>query len=114
MLGRGATRDMEFEGLSLKKGDRVACFLNAAGHDPRKWEDPDSFIVDRKGVSGHLSFGQGIHSCLGQALARLEYQAIIGALARRVRRIEPTGPAVRKINNQACGWAKVPVRLIPA
>lgn len=114
VLGRGATRDMEFEGLSLKKGDRVACFLNAAGHDPRKWEDPDSFIVDRKGVSGHLSFGQGIHSCLGQALARLEYQAIIGALARRVRRIEPTGPAVRKINNQACGWAKVPVRLIPA
>ncbi|PZQ46032.1 MAG: cytochrome P450 [Rhodovulum sulfidophilum] len=114
VLGRGVTRDIEFEGLTLKDGDKVACFLNAAGHDPRKWEAPDAFIVGRPGASGHLSFGYGIHSCLGQALARLEYQAIIGALARRVKRIEPTGPAVRKINNQACGWAKVPVRLIPA
>lgn len=114
VLGRGVTRDMEFEGLSLKAGDRVACFLNAAGHDPRKWDDPDAFIVDRPGASGHLSFGHGLHSCLGQALARLEFQAIIGALARRVRRIEPAGPAIRKINNQACGWAKAPVRLIPA
>lgn len=114
VLGRGATREMEFEGLSLRLGDRVACFLNAAGHDPRKWTDPDRYLVDRPGASGHLSFGHGIHSCLDQALARLEFQAIVGALARRVRRIEPVAPAQRKINNQACGWSKVPVRLIPA
>lgn len=114
VLGRGATRDMEFEGLSLKAGDRVACFLNAAGHDPRKWDDPDRFAIDRKGNSGHLSFGHGIHSCLGQVLARLEFSAIVGALARKVRRIELAGTPERKINNQACGWKTVPIRLIPA
>lgn len=114
VLGRGATRDMEFEGLSLRKGDRVACFLNAAGHDPRKWENPDAFNIDRKGASGHLSFGFGIHACLGQVLARLEFQAIVGALARKVQRLEYIGEPERKVNNQACGWSKVPLRLIPA
>lgn len=113
-VGRGVMQDNDLLGVPLKAGDKIASFLNVAGRDPATWDDPDSFRVDRKKVLGHLAFGAGVHACAGQALARMEYSAIIGALAKRVKRIEMTGPAERKINNNASGFARVPLRLIPA
>jgi len=111
-LGRGVRIDTELAGASLKAGDRIACFLGAAGRDPMKWEHHDQFDIVRKGVMGHTSFGFGLHSCLGQAVARMEFKAIILALAKRVRRIELIGEPVRNINNQASGWKAMPLRLI--
>ncbi|WP_323019631.1 cytochrome P450 [Pararhodobacter sp.] len=113
-VGRGVTRDTDLWGVPLRAGDKVASFLNVVGRDPAVWDDPDSFRVDRRKVLGHMAFGAGVHACAGQALSRMEYSAIIGALVSRVRRIEPTGPAERKINNNASGFARVPLRLIPA
>jgi cytochrome P450 len=109
-LGRGVIEDIEVEGVQFRKGERLACFLNAAGRDPRRWDEPDRFDVRRK-AAGHTSFGHGIHMCLGQALARLEYTALVTAMAKRIKRIEPMGDAQRLINNQACGWASLPLRL---
>ncbi|MGB3246106.1 MAG: cytochrome P450 [Sulfitobacter sp.] len=114
LLGRGVNEDMEFHGVQLKKGDKIATFLGVANRDPAAWEDPDTFKVDRKRVMGHTSFGVGIHACAGQALARMEFAAIVGALAKRVKRIELTGECTRKLNNQACGWDRVPLKLHPA
>ncbi|NTH16727.1 cytochrome P450 [Agrobacterium rhizogenes] len=111
-LGRGVTEDTELAGVSLKKGDRIACFLGASGRDPRKWENPDRFDITRKGVMGHTSFGFGLHSCLGQALARMEFKAIMTALSKHVGRIELDGLPVRNLNNQASGWKSLPLRLI--
>lgn len=109
-LGRGVVDDIEVEGVQLRQGDRVACFLNASGRDSRKWEDPDRFDIRRKAM-GHVSFGFGVHTCLGQALARLEFQCLIAALAERIERIEPVGEPRRVINNQANGWDRLPLRL---
>ena len=111
-LGRGVTTDTELAGVALKAGDRIACFLGAAGRDSRKWERHDAFDIARKGVMGHTSFGFGLHSCLGQAVARMEFKAIISALAKRVRRIELVDEPVRNINNQASGWKSLPLRLV--
>jgi cytochrome P450 len=111
-LGRGVTQDIELGGTTLRKGDRIACFLGAAGRDQRKWETPNSFDITRKGVMGHTSFGFGLHSCLGQGLARMEFKALMTALARRVRRIELAGDPVRNINNQASGWKSLPLKLV--
>jgi cytochrome P450 len=111
-LGRGVTTDTELAGVALKAGDRIACFLAAAGRDSRKWERHDAFDIERKGVMGHTSFGFGLHSCLGQAVARMEFRAIMSALAQRVRRIELVGVPVRNINNQASGWKSLPLRLV--
>lgn len=113
LLGRGVSEDMEFFGVDLRKGDRIATVLGVANRDPAAWEDPDRFMVDRKRVLGHTSFGMGIHACAGQALARMEFAAIVGALVRRVERIELTGACTRKVNNQASGWDNVPLRLHP-
>jgi hypothetical protein len=110
--GRTANEDCEVEGVRFRKGDPVALFLTAAGRDPARWEHPERFDISRKGAN--LGFGAGIHLCLGQALARMEFDAIFHALARRVARIERAGKGRRFINNAAVGWAELPVRLIAA
>lgn len=110
--GRTANEDCEIEGVKFRKGDPVALFLTAAGRDPARWEHPDQFDIRRTGAN--LGFGAGIHLCLGQALARMEFDAVFKALLNRVARMEPTGPGRRFINNAAVGWAELPVRLIPA
>lgn len=110
-LGRGVVADTELEGVRMKPGDRFACFLGGSGRDPRQWDDPHRFDVRRPKVMGHTSFGHGIHSCLGQALARIEFASLFTALARRVERIEIAGTVERNINNQANGFKVLPLRL---
>lgn len=110
--GRTAMVDCEVEGVTFRRGDPVALFLTAAGRDPAKWADADRFDIGRKGAN--LGFGAGIHLCLGQALARMEFSAIFDAILRRVDRMEPAGDGRRFINNAAVGWAELPVRLVAA
>jgi len=107
--GRTATVDCEIEGVQFRKGDPVALFLTAAGRDPARWEEPDRYDIRRTGAN--LGFGAGIHLCLGQALARMEYEAVMAALVRRVGTMEPAGEGKRFINNAAVGWGELPVRL---
>ncbi|MFC4254765.1 cytochrome P450 [Altererythrobacter xixiisoli] len=109
--GRTATEDCEISGVQFRRGDPVALFLTAAGRDPIKWDEPDRFDITRKGAN--LGFGAGIHLCLGQALARMEFSAIIDAILRHVAVIEPAGEGLRFINNAAVGWAHLPIRLKP-
>ncbi|MBR7502915.1 cytochrome P450, partial [Mycobacterium tuberculosis] len=92
---------------------KVLMFLGAANRDPRRWEHPDEFDLDRD-PSGHVAFGSGIHQCVGQHVARLEAASMVRALLPAVERIEFTAEPERKINNTLLGWKSLPVRLIPA
>ncbi len=113
-FGGRATKDVtELDGVTLPAGARIMVMFLSAGRDPRKWENPDTFDVTRK-VVGHINLGYGIHACAGQALARIEGQAILNALAAKVKAIEPAGEAERAVNFQAHGHEHIPVRLIPA
>ncbi len=94
---RKATSDYNVEGISIPAGSRVVVLFASANRDERKWEHADTFDVTRN-TSGHLGFGYGIHMCAGASLARLEGQAVLGALARRVDRFE-LGASTRKLNN---------------
>lgn len=96
-FSRQATRDYDVEGLTIPAGARVLVLFGSANRDERKWEQADAFNVTRN-TAGHLGFGFGIHMCAGASLARLEGQAILGALARRVERFE-LGHSARKLNN---------------
>ena len=107
---RTTTREVEVDGCSIPEGEKVLLFLAAANRDPRHWEDPDRFDVNRK-ASGHVGFGSGIHACVGQMLARLEADVLLGALARRVEAIELDGPPELKLNNTLRGLASMPVRV---
>ena len=79
-------QDMELQGKSLKAGDRLLWVIAVANRDPRQFEDPDRFDILRS-PNKHLSFGSGIHLCLGQYLARIEGQEVFAGLAERFSRI---------------------------
>lgn len=107
---RTTTCDVEVGGVVIPEGRKVLMFLGAANHDPRRWDLPDSFDLDRD-PSGHVGYGMGIHQCVGQHVARLESEALLTALASRVESIEIAGPVVRHLNNTMRSWESVPVRV---
>ena len=106
-FSRLAMSDYDVEGISIPAGSRVVVLFASANRDERKWEHPDTFDVMRN-TSGHLGFGYGIHLCAGASLARLEGQAVLGALARRVERFE-LGKSTRKLNNVIRSLRTLPV-----
>src|SRR5688572_3167881 len=77
----------ELHGKTLRAGERVFIFMNAANRDPRAYDEPDRVDLARDGVP-HLTFGFGVHLCLGFPLARLEGQVALPAVLARWRRIE--------------------------
>jgi 4-methoxybenzoate monooxygenase (O-demethylating) len=105
---RTATHNTELAGVEIAKDDRVMMSLGAANRDPRHWEDPDRFDITRK-ASGHLAFGLGIHGCVGKAVARIEGEVVLGALARKVGRIELAGEPQRHLNNSIRSFKSLPV-----
>ena len=83
---RRVLTDCEVGGVPLRKRDNVVLFLGAANRDPDVFRDPDRLDVTRS-ESPHLSFGSGIHHCLGAALARLEGKIVFEMLLERFSRI---------------------------
>lgn len=79
---RIAAADVERHGKTITKGDRIRWFMAAANRDPRAFVDPDRFDLSRS-PNPHVSFGSGIHYCLGATLARVEGQEVFRALAER-------------------------------
>jgi cytochrome P450 len=111
--GRVLLEDVELDGVNVPAGAKIMVMFLAAGRDPRRWEDPDTWDPRRK-VTGHINLGHGIHACAGQSLARLEAASLFGALARRVASIELTAQPQRAVNFQAHGYDHVPVALTAA
>jgi cytochrome P450 len=88
-VNRRATRDVEFQGQTVKAGEVVYAFMGSANRDPEHYESPDEFRLDR-GRSNHHSFGHGIHFCIGAPLARLEARYAMEELLKRYRSISHT------------------------
>jgi len=109
---RTTTRDVEVGDVRLGDGEKVLLLFAAANRDPRRWERPDTFDVTRR-AAGHMTFGTGIHGCVGQAVARLETEAILTALARRVVSFELTSEPARRLNNTLRGFDTLPLRIVP-
>ena len=109
---RTTTKAVDVGGVQLGDGEKVLLFLAAANRDPRRWDKPDVFDVRRR-ATGHMTFGTGIHGCVGQAVARLESEAIFGALAKRVASFELTGEPTRRLNNTLRGLDTLPLRVMP-
>ncbi|WIX86847.1 cytochrome P450 [Amycolatopsis sp. DG1A-15b] len=89
---RYATEDLELGGETIPKGSTVVVSLLAANHDPRRFENPDTLDIHRN-ARGLLSFGHGVHQCLGQQLARIEMRAGFEGLLRRFPTLALAVPA---------------------
>src|SRR6202047_3821847 len=109
---RTTTKTVEVGGVQLGEGEKVLLFLAAANRDPRRWDRPDTFDVTRR-AAGHMTFGTGIHGCVGQAVARLETEAILTALASRVASLELTGEPEGRLDKTLRGVDILPLRVVP-
>jgi len=89
-LARVAAQDLDLGGRAIRKGQRVFAFMNSANRDPEAFVDPDRFDLGRA-ENPHLTFGHGIHFCLGAPLARLEGQVTARRLAERLPRLALAG-----------------------
>lgn len=110
---RTTTREVHIGNTLLPENQKVLMFLGSANRDPRKWQNPDAFDLDRD-PSGHVAFGSGVHQCVGQHVARLEASCILEALIEKVERIEFTAAPTRRINNTLLGWESLPLRFVAA
>jgi cytochrome P450 len=110
LFERTATEDVEVGGVTVERGRKVAALLGAANRDPAVFADPDRLDVGRTD-NPHISFGAGVHFCIGAPLARVELQASFGALLQRTSRIEPARPPRRRPEFVIRGLADLPVVL---
>ncbi|HEX3789751.1 MAG TPA: cytochrome P450 [Pseudonocardiaceae bacterium] len=83
LTSRRATADIAVDGHLIRADERVALLLAAGNRDPRRFTDPDTFWPERPN-NAHLAFGGGVHYCFGAALARMEAQAALTAIATRL------------------------------
>ncbi|OMC32126.1 cytochrome [Mycobacterium sp. GA-1841] len=105
---RYVAEDVEHYGQAIPEGSYMLLLNGSANRDETKFTDPDRFDIHRKG--GHLSFGQGLHFCLGSALARLEARVAIEEVLKRWTDWEVDyGNAFRAHTSSVRGWARMPV-----
>ena len=110
---RTTTSDTELGGLPVKADHKIVISNAAANRDPRKFQDPDRFDITRN-VTGHLGFGRGVHSCVGQHIAKLEAEHLFAVLAERVQKITLAGAPRYKLNNTVRSLSCLPVTIEPA
>ena len=110
---RTTSVDTQIAGVSIPAGCKVLTFLAAANRDPRHWPEPDRFDIERR-PTGHMAFGSGIHGCVGQVVARLEGELILGGIAKRVKRLSLGGEPTRRLNNTLRALGSLPLQFEPA
>ena len=93
-LARTTTRAVDSYGVAIPTGARVVLVWASANRDERRWADPDRLDITRE-PQRHVSFGDGIHHCLGAPLARLEARIVFEELFRRIPEYAVSGPTVR-------------------
>lgn len=109
-FGRRVAQDTVIADVAIPKGSQVLVMFASANRDERKWDRPESFDITRNPVD-HVGFGYGSHGCAGQGLARLEAQAALKALSRRVDRFQVDGER-RTVNNLMRAFDQVPTRVV--
>jgi len=106
---RQVTEDIEFSDVRLPAGARVMLIYGSANRDERQFPDPDTFDVTRTDRA-HIGFGHGIHTCVGMHLAKMEMEAVLRALIKRVERLDVGEPTI-VMNNSICGYATLPLSI---
>ena len=110
-MRRTALQEWEIGGKQIKKGDKVVMWYLSGNRDDTVIDQADRFIIDRKNPRHHLSFGYGIHRCMGNRLAELQLRIIWEEIHKRFAKVEVTGEPERLYSTLVRGITKLPVRL---
>ena len=108
-MRRTAVRDFEFKGKTIKKGDKVVMWYVSGNRDDDVIERPNDYIIDRENARRHISFGFGIHRCVGNRLAELQLQIIWEEIMKRFPMIEMAGEPKRSYSTFVKGYEKLDV-----
>ena len=112
-MRRTALADAELGGKTIRKGDKVVMWYLSGNRDEEAIENADRFIIDRARPRQHLSFGFGIHRCVGNRLAEMQIRILWEEILKRFPVIEVVGEPTRVLSNFVRGFTHLPVR-IPA
>lgn len=110
MAGRITTRDVQIDDYVIPAGTRCGLMFAAANRDPRYWEAPDAYRLDRD-TRHSLGWGYGVHGCVGRTLATMEAQALLGEIAAQVESIELAGPYEPWMTTVGHGPIRQPIKL---
>jgi cytochrome P450 len=110
-MRRTACEEAELGGKPIRKGDKVVIWYVSGNRDPEAIDDPDKFIIDRPRPRQHLSFGFGIHRCVGNRLAEMQLRILWEEILARFSRIEVMAEPERVRSNFVRGYTTLPVRL---
>jgi unspecific monooxygenase len=108
LFTRYALEDVEYDGVALRQGDRIGLLLGAANRDPERFPDPEIFDASRL-PNPHVTFGGGVHFCLGAPLARLELEVALPILFRRLSGLRLAGRPIYRDSYHFHGLATLPV-----
>jgi cytochrome P450 len=112
-MRRIATRDVELGGKQIRKGDKVVMWYISGNRDETAIDQADEFIIDRKNPRHHISFGFGIHRCMGNRLAEMQLRILWEEIMARFSWVEVVGEPQRVRSNFVHGYKTLPVRLHP-
>lgn len=112
-MRRIAKTDTILNGQFIRKGDKVVMWYASGNRDERVFERPDDFIIDRANVRNHISFGFGVHRCMGNRLAEMQLRILWEELLPRFENIEVVGEPEYVQSNFVRGISKLMVRLTP-
>lgn len=116
-LGRTAREDVEIGGQHIRAGERVTMMYASANRDANAYENPDEIVFSRmkqSGVAPHMTFGAGIHHCLGAHLARLELRVAIEEILDRMPHLELAVDDVERSGGLIYGPHTLPLRFSPS
>lgn len=110
-MRRSLTADYEYKGKQMKAGDKVVLWYISGNRDETVHENADRLIIDRPNSRHHVSFGFGVHRCMGNRLAEMQLRIIWEEIMNRFENIEVTGPETRLKSNFIRGIRSLPVKL---
>ena len=112
-MRRRATEDTELGGQTIKKDDKVLMWYASGNRDEEMFEKADAFQIDRENARRHISFGFGIHRCMGNRLAEMQLRILWEEILKRFHAVTVVGEPVRVRSTFVQGYAELPVVLHP-
>ncbi|MCP5185290.1 MAG: cytochrome P450 [Pseudomonadales bacterium] len=112
-MRRRALKDVTFHGQNIRAGDKVVMWYASGNRDESVFTDADRLIIDRPNARQHLSFGFGIHRCMGNRLGEMQLRVLWEEIMRRFHKVEVVGEPERSYSTFVKGYTKLPVVLHP-
>jgi len=110
-MRRVATKNLHFGGQFIRKGDQLVMWYASGNRDERQFENPDAFVIDRKNARNHMSFGFGVHRCMGNRLAEMQLRILWEELLARFDKIEVVAEPEYVQSNFVRGYETLMVQL---